>query len=76
MFRRSGSSQGADRPGRSVPHLQSLEKAVFREDESSSREPRHSGHTKRKGLQLALEPLNGQGIAGYVPEPEFWGTGS
>jgi len=24
---------------------------------------------KRKGLQLALEPLNGQGIAGYVPEP-------
>src|SRR5207237_9731681 len=27
---------------------------------------------KRKGLQLALEPLNGQGIAGYVPEPEFW----
>jgi len=22
---------------------------------------------KRKGLQLALEPLNGQGIAGYVP---------
>jgi hypothetical protein len=28
-----------------------------------------SGHTKRKGLQLALEPLNGQGIAGYVPEP-------
>src|SRR5258708_33626032 len=28
--------------------------------------------TKRKGLQLALEPLNGQGIAGYVPEPELW----
>ena len=26
---------------------------------------------KRKGLQLALEPLNGQGIAGYVPEPEL-----
>ena len=25
--------------------------------------------TKRKGLQLSLEPLNGQGIAGYVPEP-------
>ena len=24
---------------------------------------------KRKGLQLALEPLNGQGIAGYVPKP-------
>src|SRR5882724_807021 len=24
---------------------------------------------KRKGLQLALEPLNGSGIAGYVPEP-------
>jgi hypothetical protein len=24
---------------------------------------------KRKGLQLALEPLNGPGIAGYVPEP-------
>jgi hypothetical protein len=24
---------------------------------------------KRKGLQLALEPLNGQGIAGYVPGP-------
>jgi hypothetical protein len=28
---------------------------------------------KKKGLQLALEPLNGQGIAGYVPEPELWG---
>src|SRR3954453_15815736 len=27
---------------------------------------------KRKGPQLALEPLNGQGIAGYVPEPELW----
>src|SRR5215216_5366197 len=27
---------------------------------------------KKKGLQLALEPLNGQGIAGYVPEPELW----
>jgi hypothetical protein len=27
---------------------------------------------KRKGLQLALEPLNGQGIAGYVPKPELW----
>jgi hypothetical protein len=25
--------------------------------------------TKRKGLQLALEPLNGRGIAGYVPKP-------
>jgi len=24
---------------------------------------------KKKGLQLALEPLNGPGIAGYVPEP-------
>jgi hypothetical protein len=24
---------------------------------------------KRKGLQLALEPLNGPGIAGYVPKP-------
>jgi hypothetical protein len=24
---------------------------------------------KKKGLQLALEPLDGQGIAGYVPEP-------
>jgi hypothetical protein len=24
---------------------------------------------KGKGLQLALEPLNGRGIAGYVPEP-------
>jgi hypothetical protein len=24
---------------------------------------------KRKGLQLALEPLDGRGIAGYVPEP-------
>jgi hypothetical protein len=24
---------------------------------------------KRKGLQLALEPLNGRGIAGYVPKP-------
>jgi hypothetical protein len=28
------------------------------------------GENKKKGLQLALEPLNGQGIAGYVPEPE------
>src|SRR6266700_7090373 len=27
---------------------------------------------KRKGLQLALEPLNGRGIAGYVPKPELW----
>lgn len=27
---------------------------------------------RKKGLQLALEPLNGQGIAGYVPEPELW----
>jgi hypothetical protein len=33
--------------------------------------PRHD-RTKRKGPQLALEPLNGQGIAGYVPEPELW----
>ena len=24
---------------------------------------------KKKGLQLALEPLNGRGIAGYVPKP-------
>jgi hypothetical protein len=24
---------------------------------------------KRKGLQLALEPLDGSGIAGYVPKP-------
>ena len=28
-----------------------------------------NSRAKRKGLQLALEPLNGQGIAGYVPEP-------
>src|SRR5712675_1700748 len=28
--------------------------------------------TKRKGLQLALEPLYGQGIAGYVPKPKLW----
>ena len=27
------------------------------------------GPPKRKGLQLALEPLNGRGIAGYVPKP-------
>src|ERR1700757_1809795 len=27
---------------------------------------------KRKGPQLALEPLNGRGIAGYVPKPKFW----
>jgi hypothetical protein len=27
---------------------------------------------KKKGLQLALEPLNGRGIAGYVPKPELW----
>jgi hypothetical protein len=26
----------------------------------------------KKGPQLALEPLNGQGIAGYLPEPELW----
>src|SRR5260370_30457767 len=26
---------------------------------------------KRKGPQLALEPLNGRGIAGYGPEPEL-----
>jgi len=24
---------------------------------------------KKKGLQLALEPLNSLGIAGYVPKP-------
>jgi hypothetical protein len=24
---------------------------------------------KRKGPQLALEPLDGRGIAGYVPKP-------
>ena len=29
---------------------------------------------KRKGPQLALEPLNGQGIAGYLPEPKLWST--
>jgi hypothetical protein len=28
---------------------------------------RASARTKRKGLQLALEPLNGRDIAGYVP---------
>jgi antitoxin PrlF len=28
-----------------------------------------SSSSKRKGLQLALEPLNGRGIAGYVPKP-------
>jgi hypothetical protein len=28
--------------------------------------------TKRKGPQLALEPLNGRGIAGYVPKPKLW----
>src|SRR5690242_4884639 len=27
---------------------------------------------KRKGPQLALEPLDGRGIAGYVPEPKSW----
>jgi hypothetical protein len=29
------------------------------------------GHigAKRKGPQLALEPLNGRGVAGYVPKP-------
>jgi hypothetical protein len=27
---------------------------------------------KRKGPQLALEPLNGRGIAGYLPKPELW----
>jgi hypothetical protein len=35
--------------------------------------PNQTRQEKRKGLQLALEPLNGQGIAGYVPEPELWG---
>jgi hypothetical protein len=30
------------------------------------------GPIKKKGLQLALEPLNGRGIAGYVPKPQFW----
>ena len=25
----------------------------------------------KKAAQLALKPLNGQGIAGYVPEPEL-----
>jgi hypothetical protein len=35
---------------------------------SSQRSPR----AKRKGLQLALEPLNGWGIAGYMPEPKLW----
>jgi hypothetical protein len=29
-------------------------------------------NNKKKGLQLALEPLNGRGIAGYVPKPELW----
>jgi hypothetical protein len=28
-----------------------------------------SSRKKRKGLQLALEPLNGPDIAGYVPGP-------
>src|SRR3954453_21455077 len=27
---------------------------------------------KKKGPQLALEPLDGQGIAGYLPEPKLW----
>ncbi len=33
---------------------------------------------KRKGPQLALEPLNGQGIAGYLPEPKLrtWSRGT
>jgi hypothetical protein len=30
---------------------------------------RRRWQAKRKGLQLALEPLNGRGIAGYVPKP-------
>jgi hypothetical protein len=44
-------------------------------DAFSSREPVPTSlenAMKRKGPQLALEPLNGQGIAGYVPEPELW----
>jgi len=28
-----------------------------------------SPNEKRKGPQLALEPLDGRGIAGYVPKP-------
>jgi hypothetical protein len=36
---------------------------------SASSAPRRHRLKKRKGLQLALEPLNGSGIAGYVPEP-------
>jgi drug/metabolite transporter (DMT)-like permease len=31
-----------------------------------------SDKAKRKGLQLALEPLDGRGIAGYVPKPKLW----
>src|SRR4030081_3349137 len=31
---------------------------------------------KRKGLQLALEPLNGPGIAGYVPKTVVLGATS
>jgi hypothetical protein len=42
-----------------------------RRDPAFSRRPTAfaAKNEKRKGLQLALEPLNGQGIAGYVPEP-------
>jgi hypothetical protein len=43
-------------------------------DVSASREtaPAHAGtlgKRQKKGPQLALEPLNGRGIAGYVPKP-------
>jgi drug/metabolite transporter (DMT)-like permease len=46
--------------------------------ENLARHPRSLGSlerpeiAKRKGPQLALEPLDGRGIAGYVPEPKLW----
>jgi drug/metabolite transporter (DMT)-like permease len=46
--------------------------------ENLASHPRPSGSperpdlVKRKGPQLALEPLDGRGIAGYVPEPKLW----
>src|SRR5579862_3144921 len=36
------------------------------------RRPLGNRLTKKKGLQLSLEPLNGRGIAGYVPKPKLW----
>src|SRR3954470_15174375 len=48
-------------------------------DPASTRQRRMAGRQicrqeQKKGLQLALEPLNGQGIAGYVPQTGVMGA--